>query len=108
MSSAICFNLDQSKILLSGNGLKDLPSYLSVYINHRPAFGLSPEKLVKAFETLGFSTDKGVAIERGDLLEMLQTKGRPRIEKYRFTVGCQVLTHSHTMTPFDAPGKQAF
>ena len=24
MSSAMCFNLDQSKILLSGNGLKDI------------------------------------------------------------------------------------
>ena len=28
MSSAICFNLDQSKILLSGNGLKGITIYL--------------------------------------------------------------------------------
>ena len=27
MSSAICFNLDQSKILLSGKGLKDSSQY---------------------------------------------------------------------------------
>ena len=45
MFSAICFNLDQSKILPSGNGLNE------------------------------------VSVE---------------------------LTPSHTMTPFDAPGKQAF
>ena len=47
----------------------------SVYINHRPAFGLDPMKLVKAFETLGLPTDKGNAIDRGDLLDLLQTKG---------------------------------
>ena len=32
MSSAICFNLDQSKILLSCNGLKNLCEYW--YIHH--------------------------------------------------------------------------
>ena len=48
---------------------------VSVYINHRPAFGLSPEKLLQAFETLGVPMGKGRAINRGDLLEMLQTKG---------------------------------
>jgi len=48
---------------------------VSVYINHRPAFGLSPEKLLQAFETLGVPTGNGRAINRGDLLEMLQTKG---------------------------------
>lgn len=50
--------------------------FVLVYINHRPAFGLSPEKLLKAFETLGMYTEKGSAIDRGDLLEMLQTKGK--------------------------------
>ena len=47
----------------------------TVYINHRPAFGLDPMKLVKAFETLGLPTNKGNAIDRGDLLDLLQTKG---------------------------------
>ena len=50
--------------------------FFAVYINHRPAFGLSPEKLIKAFETLGLPTDKGFAIERGDLLDLMQTKGK--------------------------------
>ena len=27
MSSAICFNLDKSKILSSGNGLRDIPKF---------------------------------------------------------------------------------
>jgi len=49
---------------------------ISVYINHRPAFGLSPDKLLQAFETLGLPGDKGSSINRGDLLEMLQTKGK--------------------------------
>ncbi|WAR02599.1 CF251-like protein [Mya arenaria] len=54
----------------------DLGEFIKLYINHRPAFGLSPERLVKAFETLGLPAGKaGPAINRGDLLEMLQTKG---------------------------------
>ena len=48
---------------------------LQVYINHRPAFGLDPSKLITAFEALGIQTPQGSAIERGDLLDMLQTKG---------------------------------
>ena len=28
--------------------------------------------------------------------------------KLKIFVVCDVLTHSHTMTPFDAPGEQAF
>ena len=47
-----------------------------MYINHRPAFGLDPGKLLTAFETLGIPTPQGSAIERGDLLDMLQTKGK--------------------------------
>ena len=41
MSSAICFNLDQSKILSSGNGLKSMThslvgsdGYLSSHVKH--------------------------------------------------------------------------
>lgn len=58
----------------------DLGEFIRLYINHRPAFGLSPEKLLKAFETLGMYTEKGSAIDRGDLLEMLQTKGEHMTE----------------------------
>lgn len=58
----------------------DLGEFIKLYVNHRPAFGLSPEKLLKAFETLGMYTEKGSAIDRGDLLEMLQTKGEHMTE----------------------------
>jgi hypothetical protein len=51
-----------------------------VFINHRPAFGLDPGKLLTAFETLGMPTPQGNAIERGDLLDMLQTKGKSNNE----------------------------
>ena len=47
-----------------------------VYVNHRPAFGLSPEKLLWAFETLAGSAEDGNStIERGDLLDILQKNG---------------------------------
>ena len=36
-----------------------------------------------------------------------QTQGSPRTGKVELSF-YSLLTHSHTMTPFDAPGKQAF
>lgn len=48
----------------------------TVYINHRPAFGLDPHKLVHAFKTLGVPSAQGNSIERGYLLDLLQTKGK--------------------------------
>ncbi|XP_071181145.1 cilia- and flagella-associated protein 251-like isoform X1 [Mytilus edulis] len=58
----------------------DLGDFIKLYINHRPAFGLDPGKLLTAFETLGIQTSQGNAIERGDLLDMLQTKGEHMTE----------------------------
>ena len=46
-----------------------------MYTNHRPAFGLQADKVAMAFELLGFNTDAGMAIDRGDLLDFLQSKG---------------------------------
>lgn len=43
-----------------------------VYINHRPAFGLSPAQLVKAFHVLG----EGGSIDRAKLLTLLQENGQ--------------------------------
>ena len=59
-----------------------------MYINHRPAFGLDPMKLIKAFETLGLPTDKGNAIDRGDLLDLLQTKGMCLYIFHFWLIGC--------------------
>ncbi|XP_022086386.1 cilia- and flagella-associated protein 251-like [Acanthaster planci] len=59
----------------------DLGDFIKLYVNHRPAFGLSEAKLHWAFEVLGF--DEGIsqpAIERGDLLHMLQNKGEQMTE----------------------------
>ena len=41
MSSAICFNLDQSKILLSGNGLTDQKNEQLTLSQKSPAFYVS-------------------------------------------------------------------
>nr|KAG5708132.1 hypothetical protein BaRGS_002868 [Batillaria attramentaria] len=54
----------------------DLGTFIKLYVNHRPAFGLSPEKLLWAFDTLGVPTPQGGSIERGELLDILQSKGR--------------------------------
>ena len=48
----------------------------AVYVNHRPAFGLSPEKLQWAFDTLGVASPDGGVIDRGDLLTLLQNRGQ--------------------------------
>ena len=46
-----------------------------VYINHRPAFGLSHEKIAWAFDVLsGGSAD--ASIKRGQFLDLLQRKGK--------------------------------
>ena len=48
----------------------------SVYINHRPVFGLEEQKLRWAFETLGIAQDDGMSsISREDILDLLQNHG---------------------------------
>lgn len=58
----------------------DLGDFIKLYINHRPAFGLDPQKLVHAFKTLGVPSAQGNSIERGYLLDLLQTKGEHMTE----------------------------
>ena len=49
---------------------------IAVYLNHRPAFGLEPEKLLWAFDVLGMpNEDDNMAIERGEMLDILQNRG---------------------------------
>ena len=55
-----------------------LPPFLSlsVYINHRPVFGLSPVDLVTAFQTLGTRDEaQGWTMGREELVAMLQENG---------------------------------
>ena len=47
-----------------------------MYVNHRPAFGLSPFELHEGFTKLGTPGDEGFAIDRDRLLALLQNKGK--------------------------------
>ncbi|XP_076820572.1 cilia- and flagella-associated protein 251-like [Clavelina lepadiformis] len=59
----------------------DLSDFIKLYINHRPAYGLSPDELYKAFEVLGsVKSDGEPAIDRSDLLSILQRKGEHMTE----------------------------
>ena len=56
-----------------------------MYVNHRPAFGLSPFDLNEAFTKLGSAGDEGFAIDRDRLLSLLQNKGMRQPEEDHFT-----------------------
>ncbi|XP_072043906.1 cilia- and flagella-associated protein 251-like [Amphiura filiformis] len=59
----------------------DLGTFIKLYVNHRPAFGLSATKLYEAFEVLGLDEYMGApAVDRGELLDILQTKGEHMTE----------------------------
>eukprot|EP00794_Sanderia_malayensis_P014238 gene14238-15723_t len=67
-----------SKYVESGTYVTDigLGDFIKLYVNHRPVFGLSPENLQEAFNTLGEPNENGEsAIDRGHLLYLLQNKG---------------------------------
>ncbi|XP_063313061.1 cilia- and flagella-associated protein 251 [Pelobates fuscus] len=54
----------------------NLGDFIQLYINHRPAFGLCMNEIQHAFQVLGFTNEKGEqSISRGELLELLQTRG---------------------------------
>jgi len=46
-------------------------NFFSVYINHRPAFGLAPSQISKAFNLLG---DDGL-IDQAKFVTLMQEKG---------------------------------
>lgn len=50
---------------------------ISVYVNHRPVFGLSPLQIGKAFKVLGDrrEAEKFWSVSRNTLLSLLQDKG---------------------------------
>ncbi|NWX52156.1 CF251 protein, partial [Steatornis caripensis] len=53
-----------------------LGDFIKLYINHRPAFGLSMKEIRRAFQVLGYDNENGdKVINRGDLLLLLQRKG---------------------------------
>ncbi|XP_069820104.1 cilia- and flagella-associated protein 251 [Dendropsophus ebraccatus] len=60
----------------------NLGDFIKLYINHRPAFGLSLKELQQAFQVLGFTNENGEAsLSRGELLQLLQTRGEHMTEE---------------------------
>ncbi|NWQ59409.1 CF251 protein, partial [Neopipo cinnamomea] len=59
----------------------NLGDFIKLYINHRPALGLSMKSLQQAFQVLGYDNEKGdKVIDRGDLLSLLQCRGEQMTE----------------------------
>ncbi|XP_067932083.1 cilia- and flagella-associated protein 251-like [Watersipora subatra] len=58
----------------------DLGTFIKLYINHRPAFGLSQEKLLWCFEALSGKHGADASIRRGQFLDLLQRKGEHMTE----------------------------
>ncbi|NXC37406.1 CF251 protein, partial [Campylorhamphus procurvoides] len=72
-----------SKIVDTGEQVTEinLGDFIKLYINHRPALGLSMKSLQRAFQVLGYDNEKGdKVIDRGDLLSLLQCRGEQMTE----------------------------
>ncbi|MCI4392496.1 hypothetical protein PGIGA_G00146660 [Pangasianodon gigas] len=60
----------------------DLEEFIKLYVNHRPAFGISKQELYKAFQVLGVPDEDGKpVITREELLELLQARGEHMTEE---------------------------
>ncbi|KAL8589462.1 hypothetical protein ACOMHN_061673 [Nucella lapillus] len=53
----------------------DLGTIIKLYVNHRPAFGYTFDKLQWAFDTLGVPSPAGGTLPCGELLDLLQNRG---------------------------------
>lgn len=55
----------------------DLEEFIKLYVNHRPASGISIQELCNAFQLLG-KPDEGsrYSVDRDELLELLQARGK--------------------------------
>lgn len=54
----------------------NLGDFIKLYINHRPALGLSMKTIQRAFQVLGYDNEKGdKVIDTEDFLSLLQCRG---------------------------------
>nr|XP_015221480.1 PREDICTED: WD repeat-containing protein 66 [Lepisosteus oculatus]XP_015221481.1 PREDICTED: WD repeat-containing protein 66 [Lepisosteus oculatus]XP_015221482.1 PREDICTED: WD repeat-containing protein 66 [Lepisosteus oculatus]XP_015221483.1 PREDICTED: WD repeat-containing protein 66 [Lepisosteus oculatus] len=60
----------------------DLADFIKLYVNHRPAFGISMNELRHAFQVLGYENENGErTLNRGELLQLLQARGEHMTEE---------------------------
>ncbi|XP_043968518.1 cilia- and flagella-associated protein 251 [Gambusia affinis] len=60
----------------------DLEDFIKLYINHRPAFGLSSEELVQAFNVLGKkNVIRNPIILKSEMIKFLQARGEHMTEE---------------------------
>ncbi|XP_067911131.1 cilia- and flagella-associated protein 251 isoform X2 [Heterodontus francisci] len=60
----------------------DLGEFIILYINHRPAFGITASELRHIFDVLGYDNENGdKAINLGELLQLLQNGGECMAEE---------------------------
>lgn len=54
----------------------DLEDFIKLYLNHRPAFGISSDEFTQAFHILGNTDSNGhCVLQRQELLEFLRDRG---------------------------------
>lgn len=54
----------------------DLEEFIKLYVNHRPAFGISKDEIIQTFQVLSDSRATGDSVlQRDKFLELLQARG---------------------------------